>query len=865
MTSLDRMHVRLPGDPPAHLAEVGGKALALEEMAGAGLPVLAGSVLTTAFFAPWLARLRETPAWAALEEATPETEAAACEALQARCAALPFTPAQRAALAALERPALAAVRSSSPEEDLRGSSFAGIYISELGVPPEGLEDALRRCFASCLDARVAAYKRAHGLDPRRPRLAVLVQRQLDSEVAGVGFSIHPHTNDYDEALLSACWGQGQAVVDGTSVPDVFVLDKLGLTVKERILGSKRRSIWLADGGGTVAREGHRSAEPCLTDAQLRELGALLRVVEERCGRPTEIEWAFAEGRLWLLQARPISRYVPLPAAMQTAPGGPRRLYADAALAKGMTLNAPISPLGLDLMQLLFASVMDKLVGPLAEADRLTFFAGSRMYADLSNMLWLQEPDKLAKSSTATDALMARTLAAIDAGRYRAPRRPSWARWKGLPWGLGILRRSARFLANLVRGWLAPERFARRFRRYVAANRRALSAPLDPALSIARTARRLRDQLEGMFDILMPGLLIGIGAHALARRLWGEGGARLGHGLRGNVVVEMGIALFEVSQTLPLRAYDDLDALARRLEARALPGAFLDRWDAFVARYGARGPREMDPVSPRYADDPRLVLDQLAALRRAGVDPREALAARAEERRRSHAGLHACFGPLRRWLLRSLQHRIRLFVPTRDTPKQHLVLAVFALRRRALLEGRRLVAAGRLDAPEDIFGLRLADLERARSDPALDLRALRHERTRFAELLRTHVRRFPLVIDSRGRILRPPAEEQRPGELRGMAVSSGVARGPVHILREARGAALAPGAVLVAYTTDPGWTPLFIGAAAVLLEVGGVLQHGAVVARELGKPCVVGIEGLLERLEDGQRVEVDGDSGVVRLL
>ncbi|MCB9751558.1 MAG: hypothetical protein H6713_16415 [Myxococcales bacterium] len=121
-----------------------------------------------------------------------------------------------------------------------------------------------------------------------------------------------------------------------------------------------------------------------------------------------------------------------------------------------------------------------------------------------------------------------------------------------------------------------------------------------------------------------------------------------------------------------------------------------------------------------------------------------------------------------------------------------------------------------------------------------------------------------MIDSRGRILRPPDRGERPGELRGMAVSAGHATGRVKLLRDAQGS-VEPGEVLVAYTTDPGWTPLFANAGAVLLEVGGVLQHGAVVARELGKPCVVGVDRLTARLRDGQRVEVDGAAGVIRVL
>jgi pyruvate,water dikinase len=221
--------------------------------------------------------------------------------------------------------------------------------------------------------------------------------------------------------------------------------------------------------------------------------------------------------------------------------------------------------------------------------------------------------------------------------------------------------------------------------------------------------------------------------------------------------------------------------------------------------------------------------------------------------------------LRRALLRRIHLLIELFAGARDTPKYHLVMLTCAIRRRALIEGERLVAEGRLDAARDVFDLTFDDLEEATRDSRLDLRALCAERTRFARRLSAQVTEFPQVIDSRGRILRPPPREGRPGELAGMSVSAGSAVGPVKVLRDPREKPIDKGDVLVAYTTDPGWTPLFVNAAAVVLEVGGILQHGAVIAREYGKPCVVGIDRVVSRLRDGQMVEVDGTAGVIRLL
>lgn len=216
----------------------------------------------------------------------------------------------------------------------------------------------------------------------------------------------------------------------------------------------------------------------------------------------------------------------------------------------------------------------------------------------------------------------------------------------------------------------------------------------------------------------------------------------------------------------------------------------------------------------------------------GFDPDIGHARRIEERRQAYEALMRRLGWLRRLLLRHLHSVIDLFAGTRDTPKYHIVLFNYAVRRRALIEGRRLVAAGRLDAPGHVFDLTFDELESAASDPNLDLRQLRAERTRFLSVLKAQVKHFPSLIE----VLHNPHEK------------------PIN-----------KGDILVAYTTDPGWTPLFVNAAAVILEVGGMLQHGAAVAREYGKPCVAGIDGVMTKLKDAQLVEVDGTAGIVRLL
>ncbi len=194
----------------------------------------------------------------------------------------------------------------------------------------------------------------------------------------------------------------------------------------------------------------------------------------------------------------------------------------------------------------------------------------------------------------------------------------------------------------------------------------------------------------------------------------------------------------------------------------------------------------------------------------------------------------------------------------------MIVVIDMLRRIALAEGGTLAASGRLDTPDQIFNLSVEECHLAASDESLDLRALTNENTRFLRKLR-QVRQFPMFIDSRGRILRPPRKEAKAGEIMGVPISAGQVQGKVKVLEQPDEKPLLPGEILVARATDPGWTPLFLNAAGVILEIGGVLQHGALVAREYGKPCVAGIENATSVFADDMLVALDGAAGTVRII
>lgn len=876
------MLVAVPGIRPAPLATLGAKAYSLQRLAAWGLQVPPAIVLTPAFFQPWLDALRTLPSWQAWQAAPRDAWPALCDSIKADALALPLTALQTSALGALQGQLppsphmLYAVRSSATEEDLESASFAGLYETELGVPADRLEPAIRRCFAACLDARVALYKAARGMPAAPAGMALIVQVQLDSEVAGVGFSINPLTNDYDEAVFEANWGLGESVVAGLATPDHFVVDKPSGKVTQRRLGAKQSALSLGEGGGTRAAPDLPRPGFCLTDARLAELNAALLAIETEAGFPVDIEWAYAGAALFILQARAIASYVPLEPAMLTAPGQARRLYMDIALSKGMTSNAPISPMGLSWLAGDMALMLEHATGKArfsgAAPDGLLYLGGGRMYMNLSHLLCFASPAKLARGNAATDQLMADTIAGIDASRYRSARRPAWI-WPALSMLPGILWRLRRVLWRMLRALIAPHSTSQMLAHTGAAFEARHASLTDHALPLADFQRKYgAPAIAQVIEADMPALALGVMATTVAQKLARARHPedrilteRLARGLPGNVVVDMGMRMHRMAATLDVAHFDDIAALAARVKQRALPPDFLQQWDDFLARYGGRGPGEMDIANAHYADDHAMLLRQMGAFARGGAfDPQVQHAQLVAQREQAYYELMARFGPMRRAILLRAYRLITLFSGSRDTPKLHNLMYQHAVRSRLLHEGAQLVTRGRLDAPEHIFHLTLPDLVNAEQDPAFELRALVARNAAFAHKLASCVHSFPAVIDSRGRIARPPARDDAPGELRGMAVSPGVASGRVVLLRNAHEKSIEPGDVLVAFTTDPGWTPLFVNAAAIVLEVGGVLQHGAVVAREYGKPCVVGIADVMHRLTDGQMVEVDGTEGIVRL-
>jgi pyruvate,water dikinase len=333
---------------------------------------------------------------------------------------------------------------------------------------------------------------------------------------------------------------------------------------------------------------------------------------------------------------------------------------------------------------------------------------------------------------------------------------------------------------------------------------------------------------------------------------------------------MGELMYKLASSDDLMRYDDPSRFLSDLALGALSPDFSQRWERFLSEFGMRCPGEVDPATPRPRENPAQIFAQLKTMS-LSIHGRESslsyFEASRTKREAAYQALYAIALKKGRRVAQTFEKLYQTWLTLggyRETPKHYVITVVDLFRRSALEIAHSLVAEDRLDAPQQIFDLTIADIDRARIDPIMNLRALTKERTVLINKMRKS-KLAARILDSRGRIFYPPRKAARDGELSGVPISPGVVQGRVKVLRSADEKPLLPGEILVARATDPGWTPLFINAAGIILEIGGALQHGAVVAREYGTPCVSGVDDATNTLKDGQLVEVDGSNGIVRIL
>ncbi|MFL6063455.1 MAG: PEP/pyruvate-binding domain-containing protein [Friedmanniella sp.] len=865
------------------LEVVGGKALNLGILAAAGFPVPPGFVVTTqayelavsdpavALLAELLAAADPAPLARRLREAilgTPVPEEVRLAVRESYRQLGPDVP--------------VAVRSSATAEDLPFASFAGQQETSLNViGGDAVVEAVRRCWASLWTDRAVDYRTRNGIDQRSVRLAVVIQQMVRPATAGVLFTADPVTGSRRRTVIDASPGLGEAVVSGAVNPDRFVVDGTNGRVLSRRIGDKRVLIRALPSGGVerVEKPGPEDL-PSVTDQQISALTDLGRQVQNHYRAPQDIEWAIDDsGKLWLTQARPVTTLYPLPDGVT---GSHVRAYMCLSLAQGLT--RPITPMGLAGFRLIATSIAaaaghpppDRLRGPAACQS-----IGQRLFVDLTPVI----RNRLGRRAVLTvfGVMEARAAAVIRA----LAADPRFALLAASP--LRTLRPVARVVLRVGvpgRVLLAAVSPARAHR---AVDQLEARLRNDLTVSAVSTPDQRLDQVErelsGHIFLLMPTAIsypaAGFLLLGLARRLLGDL-ARPGdlqailRGLPHNVTTEMDLELWELTE----RIRDDqaaADALGSRTVAElvdgfaqgALPPTIQVGLSQFLRSYGHRAVAEIDLGMPRWSDDPSHlfgVIKNYLRLTPADRSPSDQFADGNEEAETMVDELTRRM--LRRsrprsWVVGFGLRRARQLAGLRERPKFLLVLALAAMRRQLGLVGVSLAELGCIGRPEDIFFLDLAEARRGLGGE--DLSALVEQRRAGydLELRRRHVPRLLLSDGTEPEAL--GAVEVADGALMGSPASAGQVTARARVVLDPVGAHLEPGEILVAPSTDPGWTPLFLTAGGLVMEMGGSNSHGAVVAREYGIPAVVGVPDATARITTGQLVTVDGASGSVQVV
>ncbi|MFI5940764.1 rifamycin-inactivating phosphotransferase [Streptomyces uncialis] len=760
------------------------------------------------------------------------------------------------ALARLGEQSGYAVRSSATAEDLPTASFAGqqdTYLNVVG--PAAVLQHISRCWASLFTERAVTYRRRNGIDHRTVRMAVVVQRMVFPHAAGILFTADPLTGNRKVATVDAGFGLGEALVSGLVNPDVFKVRDGEIVAKA--VAAKQRAVHARPTGGTeeVTIDPRRQGEPTLTDAQVVRLVELGRRIEAHFGRPQDIEWCLLNDDFQMVQSRPITTLFPAPET------GDQENHVYVSVGHGQMMTDPMKPLGLSMWQLTALVPMHT--------------AGGRLFVDVTRRLASPASRAGLLDALGKDDLLIRDALETVLDRdgfvpslpHADPGRP--------PADASVpVETDPAIVAGLIE----------RSQASIAALGRDIRTKSGPALfdflleAFEEHKRILGDPLN--FQAIMAGMDATRWLNDKLLEWLGEKNAAdaLTLSAPDNVTSEMGLALLDVADVI--RPHPEVVALLEGVEDEGfldelakLPGGAeaRDAIENYLDRYGMRCIGEIDITRPRWRERPSTlvpaILDNVrnfepgAAERRFEHGRREAQQKEQDLLSRLRA---LPDGERKADEAKRMIDRVRTFIGYREYPKYGIVSRYFVYKQALLAEAERLVRAGVLPEKEDVFHLTFQEFHDVVRSNQVDDRLIQERKDAFRSY---HALTPPRVLTSDGEAVAGVyrRDDVPAGALIGVPVSAGTVEGRARVVLDLAKADLAAGDILVTACTDPGWTPLFVGIAGLVTEVGGLMTHGAVIAREYGLPAVVGVERATRLIRDGQRIRVHGTDGYVEIL
>jgi rifampicin phosphotransferase len=865
------------------LSLAGGKGLNLQRLVRAGFPVPPGFVVSTAAYQAFVAHNQLQERIVALSQQTEVGDmtsfAQASQTIRALFTAGEIPPAIATAVqeATEKLGGPVAVRSSATAEDLPDASFAGQQDTFLNVRgAEAVLTAVVNCWSSLWTARALAYRQQQAIAPDDVALAVVVQQMVPADVAGVLFTLNPVTGSKREMMINATWGLGEALVSGQVNPDSFILDKASGVIRSSQLGDKAVMTAVTPSGtATVAVSPSRQEQPAITPAQAVTLARLGREIESYFGQPQDIEWAFAGDAVYILQARPVTVTGGVPGDDDWPPfdyeyASDFDLWTQADV--GERWPEPISPFTWSVwVPITQANMMVSFTGAIDEKLRSTQWI-KRAYG----RAYLNE-GAIGFGLNHAFGMPASSGAASFAAPELIPPHLNKYRW-------GTLLKRIPLLLKMVRTWekngaYYESRFPQIDAWVEAFFERDLSRPTDLALW---------QEVNGVwYERMMEYITYHANVTGMATTAYGQMeqlvarvvgqkqiAQTLTSGLSDVIAAEIVPLLWAMAQEIKAAGLADvilnneaavaLALLRERAEARP----FLDQLAHFLQRHGHRCMSEAEYRHPRWREAPEQVILSLTGylqLDAGQFDPHAGEESQRRKREEATALVAAKLDPLRRRYFNSSLKRLQRLMRLRDNGQHFLVKLIMPARVIYAEIARRWAERGWLATADDFYFLVFTEVEQTVQAGGPDNLNLSHI---AAARRQAHTywfsQPFPEVLDAQGNPVAAAANDD-PHRLQGIAASQGQVTGIARVIHTPQEATrLQPGEILVTRATDPGWTPVFSVISGLVLEVGGQLSHGAIVAREYGLPAVVNVAGATQKISDGDKITVDGGQGCVLL-
>lgn len=875
-------------------ALVGGKSANLARLVGSGLPVPAGFCVTTAAYEALIDDPAIQEAIDELLELDPTDTAAIADAGAALRAQIQDCEVPEAVRDAIETaldenvsgPEQAyAIRSSATAEDLPEASFAGQQETFLNVRRNDIIDRVRACMASLFTDRAIAYRARNDISHKEVALAVVIQRMVSPDAAGICFTADPQTGNRHIASIEAGVGLGEALVSGEVTADSIRVDTRSGEVLNYEVGDQQVAVRSRSEGGTetVELDATDRTTRVLSADQIQTLVEIGEEIEALFECPQDIEWCIDDGDVSIVQARPITSLFPVPSPEPTDD----RLHVYYSMGHGQAFAEAMPPLVRDVWLTYTQNVFSEW--DLDPDTQWGVEAGGRIYVDLTKMLRIgvlrrRIPDQFTAVSepigAALDNLLARRGEEFREEQTVRETLTALGRFAGVLWtearkGFPITSAmGSGFLGAFIGKPNPPAHEEAKWITWgqtVAAQIRAPDTPAERAHAVFEPDK------TGMTNIPPIGSLMAAFTVDGWLQRWfpdaPEAVNAVGRGFPDELVTRINLGLgdlADVARDHPAVA-DALRQGASIDEIESCEGgeAFRDTLDEYLDEFGHRATGELDISRPRWHEDPSGLLATVRANLAGGKGDhrdhlqqleREAHAAATRLEKRADHGL---LGPIRKRLVRQLIRTYRGYIQTREYPK-HGTAYLFTAWHEALLDaGEVLVTEGVLDSSDDVWFLRKDELFAALDGDSIevDIAARRAEFERHAAM------DAPPVLTSDGEAPSADLEcEDVPDDaLVGTGVSGGVVEGVARVVHDPAEETIETGEILIAPSSDPGWTPLFLNAAGIVVEVGGRLSHGALVAREYGLPGVVSVPEATQRIETGQQVRIDGTQGTVEII